>query len=235
MPDLPNSVRASLAELKANPALRRDALSAALRLEQPFREIAERSEDMPRGARSEPVSTLTEQSRMHPTICTLVSDTFYGGRLTTVTRVLDRACPVGSSSETLASPVIVFDLPPLSRARINSSKGSSGPHPTNHSEVAAVLTALDRLRPENGHDPTLVVLSPYTAQCNLLRARLDRRVDRTNNQLHPFQPKGGRILCSHDRQLSGWRGRPGLFSEHSAQQPKGRTPRFSESSGIAVG
>jgi hypothetical protein len=191
MPDLPDSVGVSLAELKANPALLRDAISAALRLEQPFREIAEQSEEMRGGAHPEPVSTLTEQSRMHPTICQLVSDTFYGGRLTTVTRVLNRACPVGTNAETHAAPVIVLDLPPLSRSRIDSFEKFVGTSPTNHSEVAAVLAALERLRAEDGHDPTLVFLSPYTAQCNLLRARLDRHIDRRTNRLHGFSsPKG---------------------------------------------
>lgn len=189
--DLPDAVGASLAALETDSKLRADVLGAALRLEQPFREIAEAAEEASSTVRGGPVSMLTEQSRMHLAICGLVSDTFYGGRLTTVERIKDRACPITPTSGALASPVILFDLPPLSRARVEAFETFDGTSPSNHSEASAVLEALDRLLPATGYAPTLAILSPYRAQCRLLEARLATRIDRDAARLNGFaSPKG---------------------------------------------
>lgn len=189
--DLPEAVGDSLATLAADPLLRADALGAALRLEQPFREIAEMAEEASGAAAGGPVSMLTEQSRMHPAICGLVSDTFYGGRLTTEARVAQRACPIRPASGALAAPVLLFDLPSLSRARVTAFEAFDGTSPSNTAEATAVQEALDLLAPEAGQTPTLVILSPYTAQCRLLAARVAPRIDRDTGLLEGFaSPKG---------------------------------------------
>ncbi len=190
--DLPDAVGHSLAVLTADPTLRADALGAALRLEQPFREIAERAEESAGAAQGGgPVSMLTEQSRMHPAICDLVSHTFYGGRLTTVERILDRPCPIVPEEGALAAPVLLFDLPPLSRARVETFESFDGTSPCNRAETTALMEVLDRLRPATGCAPTLAILSPYTAQCRILEARVAKRIDRDTGQINGFvSPKG---------------------------------------------
>lgn len=192
--DLPDAVRTSLEVLANDPILRADALGAALRLEQPFREIAETAEEMTH-ARRGPVSMLTEQSRMHPAICGLVSDTFYGGQLTTVDRIADRPCPIAPASGALSAPVVVFDLPSLSRTRVQAFETYEGTSPCNRAEAAALFEALDRLSPANGATPTLAILSPYTAQCRILHARVATRVDPETRLLNGFaSPKGDGVF-----------------------------------------
>lgn len=192
--DLPDAVGMSLEALASDPILRADALGAALRLEQPFREIAEAKEEMPSG-RGGPVSMLTEQSRMHPAICGLVSDTFYGGQLTTVDRIADRPNPITPVSGALSAPVVLFDLPSLSRARADAFETFDGTSPCNRAEAIALSEALDRLGPANGATPTLAILSPYTAQCRILHARVAPRVDRETGLLNGFaSPKGDGVF-----------------------------------------
>ena len=191
VPDLPDAVSASLAAMEADPSLRVDVLGAALRLEQPFREIAEMAEMASGTIGGGPVSMLTEQSRMHPAICGLVSDTFYGGRLTTVARAMNRISPIVPANESLAAPVVLFDLPSLSRARVGAFETFDHTSPSNQAEVAAVQEVLDRLSPAAGSAPTLAILSPYSAQCRLLEARLAKRIDRNTGRLGGFtSPKG---------------------------------------------
>ncbi|MFN8683596.1 AAA domain-containing protein [Paracoccus sp. P2] len=186
--DLPEEVGASLEALKADPTLMADVLATALRLEQPFREIAQTSEENENVSRSGPVSMLTEQSRMHPTICELVSETFYGGRLTTSERIQDRTSPIKTIDLALQAPVVIIDLPALSKVPQRAFETYEGTSLSNLAEVAAVEAVLDRLHPASadGKPPSLVVLSPYTAQCELLRARLSRRIDRDAGLLGGF-------------------------------------------------
>lgn len=186
--DLPKEVDASLETLKADPTLREDVLATALRLEQPFREIAETAEENENASRGGPVSMLTEQSRMHPAICELVSETFYGGRLKTSKRIRDRASPIDADDFALQAPVVVFDLPALSKVSQRAFEIYEGTSPSNLAEVVAVEAVLDRMRPASmdGRPPSLVILSPYTAQCSLLRARLSKRIDREARKLGGF-------------------------------------------------
>lgn len=184
--DIPDEVGASLATLAADRELFADVLGAALRLEQPFREIAETAEAVSVAAQGGPVSMLTEQSRMHPTICELVSNTFYGGRLTTAERILGRVSPIASTDAALAAPLVLFDLPPLSKARAKSFETFDRTSPFNRAEAIAVLEALDRLKPVAGPAPTLAILSPYAAQCRHLEQRLAPRFDRTSGRLSGF-------------------------------------------------
>lgn len=190
IPDLPDEVMISLNTVANDPILRAEVLAAALRLEQPFREIAETNRETG-SIVGGPVSMLTEQSRMHPAICELVSNTFYGGQLTTVERIADRTCPITSASRAMSAPVVVLDLPPLSQARVREFETFDGTSPVNRAEVTAVFEALDRLSPAKGASPTLAILSPYTAQCRRLQARVASRIDRETGLLNGFaSPKG---------------------------------------------
>lgn len=164
IPDLPDAVKASLESLDGDPSLRADVLAAAARLEQPFREIVETAEDALGHGQAAPVSMLTEQSRMHPAICALVSDTFYCGRLTTAERIAQRPQVIGPTVAALAAPIVVFDLPSLSVAKVRAFEEFDRTSPFNRAEAAAVLEALDRLSPIAGvPSPTLAILSLYTA------------------------------------------------------------------------
>lgn len=186
--DLPEEVEESLRVLKANSDLRADVLATALRLEQPFREIAETSEEHENSSRGGPVSMLTEQSRMHPTICQLVSETFYGGQLRTSERILDRTSPIHAEDPDLQTPVVVVDLPALSEVPQRAFETYEGTSLSNTAEIEAVQSVLDRLRPAStdGGAPSLVILSPYTAQCGLLRVRLNKCIDRDTGHLGGF-------------------------------------------------
>lgn len=179
MSDLPEEVDETLALLDAKPELRADTLAAALRLEQPFREIAERAENEDRAEGGGSVSTLTEQSRMHPAICGLVSDVFYGGRLTTAEWSLNRPSPILADDPALAAPVVLLDFPPLSKTGVTAfeTREKQSPSLINRLEIKAVMEVLDLLRPVEGRKPTLAILSPYTAQCRLLEARLAPFID----------------------------------------------------------
>lgn len=192
--DLPDAVGRSLEVLASDPILRADVLGAAIRLEQPFREIAEAAEEMA-SARGGPVSMLTEQSRMHPAICGLVSDTFYGGQLTTVDRIAGRPCPITPASGPLSAPVVLFNLPPLSRARVKAFETYDGTSPCNRAEATALFEALNLFRPASGATPTLAILSPYTAQCRILDARVASCVNRETGLLNGFaSPKGDGVF-----------------------------------------
>lgn len=188
--DLPDAVWMSLDAVASDSILRADVLGAALRMEQPFREIAETNEETA-SVTSGPVSMLTEQSRMHSAICDLVSNTFYGGKLTTVDRIADRPCPIAPACGALSAPVVLFDLPPLSRARVRAFETFDGTSPSNHAEATAVFEALDLLSPANGAAPTLAILSPYTAQCRTLQARIASGIDRETGLLNGFASAKG--------------------------------------------
>ena len=81
--DLPPEVNAALDTITSNELLRKEVLATAARLEEPFRSIAEREAEREKetGRPSAIVNTLLEQSRMHPAIGELVSNTFYDGSL----------------------------------------------------------------------------------------------------------------------------------------------------------
>lgn len=187
MSDLPEEIEEMLALLECKPELRADVLATALRLEQPFREIAERAENESAMESGGPVSMLTEQSRMQPAICGLVSDVFYGGRLTTAERILNDPCPILADDPALAAPVVLLDFPPLSKTvTAFETREKQSPSLANRLEIEAVMEALDLLKPIEGKKPTLAILSPYTAQCRLLEARLAPLIDPATGTLKGF-------------------------------------------------
>src|SRR5947208_1550070 len=115
------------------------------------------------------VNTLLEQSRMHPAIGELVSNTFYDGMLVPSERVKRRALTVASTAPHLAAPIVLLDFPPLSVAKRRNFEMKLKRSYRNELEAQALITALKDLRPVVGADgrrPTLVILSPYLAQVN---------------------------------------------------------------------
>ena len=206
IPDLPPETIASLKVLHDDSMLREDVLATAARLEEPFRTIAEREEERlrERTSYSSAMSMLVEQSRMHPTICELVSNTFYDGRLHSSERVFRRESTINTTRDLFAAPVIVLDLPSLSISRRRAFE-SRRPRPyTNAAEVDAILQALGHLVPvppsKVSSYPTLAILSPYASQVHLLGQRLNRLIDSKNGTLFGFtSPKGdGRFIHTVD-------------------------------------
>ncbi len=190
--DLPEELPESLKELADNEELFRDVVAAAARLEQPFREIAEREEERSFDLLGGHVSILKEQSRMHPVICKLVSDCFYGGRLVSSERATNRKPAVATTKEFLSSPLIILDLPSLSVSRRRKFEEKIGTSRQNQVEVTAVINVLKELKPSSGKTPrTLAVLTPFTAQKSLLERELEKITDPETREISGFSsPKG---------------------------------------------
>ena len=179
--DLPPEVNQALEALKANQALMQEVLATAARLEEPFRSISEREAQREKdtGYPSAIVNTLLEQSRMHPAIGDLVSNTFYDKKLVPSDRVKRRPLTVMSTAPHLASPVVVLDFPPLSVVKRHSFERKVNRSYRNELEAQALIDALKCLQPlvdKHGRRPTLVVLSPYLAQVNWLKHLLNPQV-----------------------------------------------------------
>lgn len=188
--DLPPEVNEALDSLKANESLMKEVLATAARLEEPFRSIAEREAQREKdtGRPSAIVNTLLEQSRMHPGICDLVSNTFYDGNLVPSDRVKRRLLTVTSTASHLASPVVILDFPPLSVVKRHSFETKVSRSYKNELEAQALIAAIKGLQPLVGNDrrrPTLAVLSPYLAQVNWLKHLLNPQVKK-NNTLFGF-------------------------------------------------
>jgi hypothetical protein len=188
--DLPPEVNAALDTIASNELLRKEVLATAARLEEPFRSIAEREAEREKETArpSAIVNTLLEQSRMHPAIGELVSNTFYDGMLVPSERVKRRALTVASTAPHLAAPIVLLDFPPLSVAKRRNFEMKVKRSYRNELEAQALITALKGLRPVVGADgrrPTLVILSPYLAQVNWFKHLLKKQVGK-NKTLFGF-------------------------------------------------
>lgn len=172
--DIPDEVHVSLSQVTASETLRRDVLSAATRLEQPFKTIVEREEE--RG-RDDVVITLTEQSRMHPDICELVSNLFYKDVLVPARRVKERSSPLKITDDFPSSAIVVLDLPPLSKTNLRHIERNEKGSYCNDIEAAAIESALQKICPNTSDDepPSLAILAPYSAQVQLLRRSLTKK------------------------------------------------------------
>lgn len=114
---------------------------------------------------------LTEQRRMHPVICDVVSNVFYAGRLSTSDAVYKKfeiePFPVKHLSGHIPdTPIVWVDLP-----YVQVKKGAGELTPTFHNpaERSAVLAILEQMRPvEDGRPPSLAILSPYLRQAERL-------------------------------------------------------------------
>jgi DNA polymerase alpha-associated DNA helicase A len=179
--DLPPEVNEALDSIKSNELLMREVLATAARLEEPFRSIAEREvqREKDTGRPSAIVNILLEQSRMHPAIGDLVSNTFYDKKLVPSDRVKRRTLTVTSTVPYLASPIVLLDFPPLSMAKRPYFEKKVKRSYRNELEAQALIAVLKGLRPVVGADgrrPTLVILSPYLAQVNWLKHLLNQHV-----------------------------------------------------------
>lgn len=181
--DLPPEVIAALDTIKSNELLMKEVLATAARLEEPFRSIAEREQEREKetGRPSAIVNTLLEQSRMHPAISELVSNTFYDKKLVPSERVKSRESTVASNAPHLAAPIVVLDFPALSMAKRPTFETKVRRSYRNELEAQALVAALRGLRPVVGTDgrrPTLVILSPYLAQVNWFKNLLKQQVQK---------------------------------------------------------
>jgi DNA polymerase alpha-associated DNA helicase A len=181
--DLPPEIIEALDTITTNELLMREVLATAARLEEPFRSIAEREDQREKdtGRPSAIVNTLLEQSRMHPAIGELVSNTFYQKKLVPSDRVKRRKASVTSTVPYLAMPIVVLDFPPLSMAKRRHFELKVKRSYRNEMEAQASIAALKGLRPIIGTDgrrPTLVILSPYLAQVNWFKHLLKGQIAR---------------------------------------------------------
>jgi DNA polymerase alpha-associated DNA helicase A len=193
--DLPLEVIAALDAITANELLMKEVLATAARLEEPFRSIAEREEEREKvsGRPSVITNTLLEQSRMHPAISELVSNTFYNKKLIPSDRVKRRAMTVTSTAPYLATPIVVLDFPPLSIVKRQRFETKVKRSYRNELEAQALIAALKGLRPvvdADGRRPTLVVLSPYLAQVNWFKQLLNQQVGKDKTLFGFVSPRG---------------------------------------------
>jgi superfamily I DNA and/or RNA helicase len=112
---------------------------------------------------------------MHPVICEVVSEAFYGKTLTTypvrADKLLAGPPPFIFVNQALPrSPIVWVDLPYCQRT---AGAAEQAPNYHNPAEREAVLPLLDRLRVADVQEPpTLAVLSPYRQQAE----RLERAI-----------------------------------------------------------
>ncbi len=194
--DLPGEVEFALEALKADQSLLSDVLAIASRLEEPFKSIATR-EEIRAGDAGRPstiANALREQSRMHPAICELVSNTFYKRLLVSSDRVKVRDQAVECVDGFPASPIVILDVPSLSVVKRRAFEQTVKRSIRNEVEATAVLAAMQKLRPiirEGERVPTLVVLSPYLAQVNHLERLLKPHIDMSAGTLFGFASSRG--------------------------------------------
>lgn len=204
IPDLPPEVAETFKRVQADRSLLIDVLAAATRLEEPFRTIAEREKEREDEAHrpSSIAKTLKEQSRMHPAICQVVSNTFYNGELVPTARVRERKVTVASNFGFPASPLVVLDLPSLGASSVRSFEKRRGKALTNPMEATALVDALSGVRSAagpNDETPSLVVLATYSGQVTLLE-RLLMPLVAPDGKLQGFvSPRGdGRFVYTSD-------------------------------------
>lgn len=203
--DLPPEVDEALQLISDDPDLLQDVLAIAARMEEPFGSIAMREVEREKatGRASRFVNTLLEQSRMHPAIGEVVSNTFYGGDLVPSARVMQRRPTVASSGILPDSPIVVLNLPPLSKVDRPSFETRVARSLRNDVEAKVLLDALKHLRPIAGdreHTPTLAILSPYKAQVDHLKRQVDRQKNDAAGTLLGFaSPRGdGNFVFTSD-------------------------------------
>ncbi|UOG28874.1 DEAD/DEAH box helicase [Agrobacterium fabrum] len=203
--DLPPEIDEALQQIGDDRDLLQDVLAISARMEEPFRSIALREDEREKtaGRPSRFVNTLLEQSRMHSAICDVVSNTFYGGELMPSPRVLQRTPAVVSRGILPNSPVVVMNLPPLSKVDRPTFETRVGRSIRNDVEAKVLLDALKHLRPVvagDGRLPTLAVLSPYKAQVDYLMRSIGRQIKHPANTLQGFaSPRGdGNFVFTSD-------------------------------------
>ena len=121
-------------------------------------------------------STLSVQHRMHPDICELVSNTFYGGGLVTSAkreieaRSQEKAFNSKDTSRLPNGPVVIVDMP-YERSGSRRGRIEREPRFTNEIEIAKVVELIAQLSVTQDlpKTPSLVVLTPYMRQVRRLK------------------------------------------------------------------
>lgn len=193
---LPPEIDNALQYLEDSPSRLIDVMAMAARMSEPFRDAVEG--DMQRQVTA-PCSRmhttlLREQSRMDPSIAELISNTFYEGKLITAPRVRERQNTIQSVPNFPSSPIVLLNLPALARTSRKRPYENSSPRPwTNECEANVMIEAIGRLKPsiDAESEPTIAVLSPYTAQVALLKEKISNTFDVKNNQLLGFRSVRG--------------------------------------------
>jgi hypothetical protein len=203
--DIPPEVIATLDLIKSDQLLLADVLATAARLEEAFRSIAEREADRERTTRraSSIANILLEQSRMHPAIGELVSNTFYNKTLIASERVKKRELTVTSAAGFPTAPIVVLDLPSLSTVKERAFEQQIRRSYRNETEATALMAALKYLRPERGKDgrlPTLAILSPYLAQVDHFERLFNKDINAKDGTLFGFESprKNGKFIYTSD-------------------------------------
>jgi superfamily I DNA and/or RNA helicase len=133
---------------------------------QPFRALVEGDEQRAAaGAGSRRLSAvLTEQRRMHPAIAEIVSEAFYGGKLTTSAGTAPTS-PIQFLQPFPLSPVVMVNFEHVSRTGISAPAEHRLRGFYNPGEISAVGNILQLLRAAPGASlPTVAILSPYREQ-----------------------------------------------------------------------
>ena len=152
--------------------------SLAYRLVQFFRTVVEHDEvRRSQSPTHRAVSiVLDEQRRMHPALAELVSRAFYAGKLRTAEeRVRDansKSLPFICEAMLPPSPLVIVDFEHVSLTGSSQPMERDRKRWHNPEEARAVLAVLRAIRPAPSASPTLAVLSPYSAQVELLRRRI---------------------------------------------------------------
>jgi len=139
-------------------------------------------------------SVLTEQYRMHPTICQNVSNLFYKlPGLTTAETISDEFAEgrnrpfVCKDTKKLPSHPIVFVDLPMGHSNNLKFKETS-PAYTNHEEAKVIVELLGLLRVKQGLSkaPSLAILTPYNQQVKLLSKEIELAKEKRFAHLDQF-------------------------------------------------
>jgi len=167
--------------------------SLALNLLQPFKTFVKDDESRAAGASGRRISSiLNEQRRMHPAIARVVSEGFYGGALKTAEdreREAAKPLPFDTLPE-FSSPIVFINFEHISKTTKAEGYEKARPRWINPLEADAVVRILKSLRSTEGVDgrPTLAVLSPYKAQVDLIKSRIDASLENDLGNLKGFSP-----------------------------------------------
>jgi hypothetical protein len=165
----------------------------ARRLLEPFRSFVEEDEERSNASTTfrSITATLTEQRRMDPAIARVVSEAFYGGKLTTEKERAARAetglLPYEVRAPMPRSPLVVIDFPHVSSTGKSEPLESHRPRWNNREEVESVIDVLCHVRcASSAGRPSLAVLSPYAAQVERLSRRIRQLSGGRLSHLHQF-------------------------------------------------
>lgn len=143
---------------------------------------------------------LTEQHRMHPAICEVVSKCFYDNKLVTSGQRVDSAKRneswIGTKdpSKLPSAPIVSLNMP-YERTEIGAGRFEHEPRFTNPSECQVVLEAIANLSVQEHRSglPSLVVLTPYLEQVRLIRREINdsENAKQSLKQFRSVLPDGG--------------------------------------------